>query len=566
MHGTTLRDLSRAYAAGALDRETYRRRRHELLSRIEAGQIAVEAFQAPEPDQRTVFPYDDDEGDTTQEILAPLPSTRAPPVPRKNRTPLFVALVLLAAGGAAAWYWSQHAEPAAPAPAAASAASTTVDPLSEFLAANQWDGPQLLALGARWDRLDDATHASLRDSASLRRLTDKALEQIQAENALITLGDAEEALATQQQLLDLMEHLGAEDTRLRRARQAWRQASADFAHQRVAAAAAAAAQQATAAAPSSTPPPPADAPAPVEAAAPASAAPPPSPVTPSAVDAPPAPAQKPATPAASTAPDSVPVAASQPAATKSARGACTASLAKTRKPYCQDTLANFGKGPALVVLPAGQFEMGGEAAAEQPRHGVTLSRPFAIGLFEVSAAEFAKFCKATHTTCPAQPWSDASLPVVNVSWAAAHAYVQWLSETTGADYRLPSEAQWEYAARAGSTTPYPFGNELLPTHARYSFKASVSTPLPAGDRSVNRNEFKLYHMLGNVREWVADGWRANYDNASADGSAQNGDDGRHVVRGGSYADRAAALRSAARVPLDGNGDQYTGFRVVRMVE
>lgn len=573
MHGTTLRDLSRAYAAGALDRETYRRQRHELLSRVEAGQLAVESFQAPDPDQRTVFPYDDDEGDTTQEILTPLPATRAPPVRRKNRTPLFAALVLLAAGGAAAaWYWSQRAAPTAPVQPAASTASATVDPLSEFLDANQWDGLRLLALGARWEALDEATRSSLRGSASLRRLADKAYEQIQAENALITLGDAEEALATQQQLLDLMEQLGVEDTRLRRAREAWREASADFAHHRVAAA------EQQAAAPSPPPAPSADGPARSDAVAPASAAPasPPSPPPPVAPVAPGAaataplvnqpPAPKSATPAASAAPDSAAPAAGKPAATNSARGACKASLAKTRKPYCQDMLAGLGKGPALVVLPAGQFEMGGETAAEQPRHGVTLNRPFAIGLFEVSAAEFARFCTATNTTCPAQPWSDANLPVVNVSWAAAQAYVQWLSETTGADYRLPSEAQWEYAARAGSTTPYPFGNELLPTHARYSFKSNVSTPLAAGDRSVNRNDFKLYHMLGNVREWVADGWRANYANASADGSAQSGDDGRHVVRGGSYADRAAALRSAVRVPLDGKGDQYTGFRVVRMVE
>jgi formylglycine-generating enzyme required for sulfatase activity len=210
--------------------------------------------------------------------------------------------------------------------------------------------------------------------------------------------------------------------------------------------------------------------------------------------------------------------------------------------------------------------MGGEAAEEQPRHTVKLERPFAIGLYEVSAGEFAQFCKHSNTPCPAQPWPDPALPVVNVSWALATAYAQWLSAISGIDYRLPSEAEWEYAARAGSTTAYPFGSEILPTHARYSFKSTVTTPLPAADRSVNRNDFKLYHMLGNVREWVADAWQASYVGASAEGRARSDGEARRVARGGSYADHASALRSAARVPLDPAGDAYTGFRVVRAVE
>ena len=574
LHATNLRELSRAYAVGALDRDSYRRQRHELLTRIVAGQLAVLPYQPPEPEQRTVFPYDDDEGDTTQEILAPLVASK-PAVARHRAVPWLPIFGVLALGAAGAAYFLLHAATTAGPRAAVSVANTpaTSDPLTTFLAANQWHSPQFEALGARWDELDQASRASLRSAAVMRRLTDKAFEQIQSENALITLGDAEEALSTQQQLLDLMDRLGVEDQRLRRARETWRAASADFARKRVTEAerkAASVAALATVATPAAEPAPPTLAAPPAAAASevptPAIvAAAPTNTATPQAATGQPPTGQLVAAPPA--APVAAAPAASKPAAAvKAARGSCKASLAKSRRPYCQDALAGSGKGPALVVLPAGQFEMGGDNPQEQPRHRVKFERPFAIGVFEVSAGEFAKFCTATATACPAQPWTDAALPVVNLSWAAANAYVQWLSSSSGANYRLPSEAEWEYAARAGSTSAYPFGEEILPTHARYSFKVTESTPLAANDRSINRNDFKLYHMLGNVREWVADAWRATYANASIDGSADSGGDGRYVVRGGSYADRAAALRSAARVPLEAKGDAYTGLRVVRMVE
>lgn len=565
MNATTLRDLSRAYAAGALDRETYRRQRHDLLTRIVAGQLTALSYQAPEPDQRTVFPYVDDEGDTTQEILTPLPAIKVPVRAASGKPPMLAIIALLLVGGAVGAYLFLAADKAAPAtaPAATTEIVTAADPLSAFVTANQWDGPQLQALAAQWDTLDEASRSALRDAPVMRRLTDKALDQIQAENALITLGDAEEALSTQQQLLDLMDRLGAEDARLRKAREVWRSASAEFAHQRVADAANKAAAAASAAEPVTS------AAEPVAVAAveaPPIAAPVAAPTSPSA-----APASVSAVPAQTPAPATTKVAevaavTPTPAAAKAGRSTCKASLAKTRRPFCQDTLAGIGKGPALVVIPAGQFEMGGEAAEEQPRHTVKLERPFAIGLYEVSAGEFAQFCKHSNTPCPAQPWDNPALPVVNVSWALATAYAQWLSVTSGINYRLPSEAEWEYAARAGSTTAYPFGSEILPTHARYSFKTTATTPLPAADRSVNRNDFKLYHMLGNVREWVADAWQASYAGASAAGRARSEGEARRVVRGGSYADHASALRSAARVPLDAAGDAYTGFRVVRAVE
>ena len=576
MSATTLRDLSRAYAAGALDRETYRRQRHELLSRIVAGELPVGAFQPPEPEQRTVFPYEDEDGDTTQEILAPqLAALMAAKTPRWRSPWLVVVLAIL--GIAAAGFGLHLLWPPAPdaAPLAGPAndtpppvAPSESDPLQTFLSANQWNAVTVERLDAAWQQLDQAARERLHATPAMRQLLDKTLEQIQAENALLALGDDEEALSAERRLLDLMDTLGVRDERLQRAREGWQTGQAESERQR-GAAAALAASVAPAGTKVVTPDTPAPPPA-ADTALPAAAVPAnlDSHATVIPTAAPPAPAPV-VTPAVAPATKTTPVATVNAAvspAVKTARTTCNATLAKSRRPYCQDALAGVGKGPALVVLPAGQFEMGGDSAQEQPRHTVRFERAFALGMFEVSAAEFAQFCKTSHNSCPAQPWDNPALPVVNVSWALATAYTQWLSQSSGAEYRLPSEAEWEYAARAGSTTPYPFGRELVPTNAHYSFKNALSAPLAAKDRSINHNDFKLYHMLGNVREWVQDAWNANYANAPDDGRAQAGGDGRHVVRGGSYADRAAALLSAARLPLAAEGDAFTGFRVLRVIE
>ncbi|GEM_PF-773725 len=239
---------------------------------------------------------------------------------------------------------------------------------------------------------------------------------------------------------------------------------------------------------------------------------------------------------------------------------CYAELAKERKPFCRDGTSDGGVGPILAVLPAGEFSMGGDAPHAAPAHKVTIPHNFAMALYEVSSGEFEAFCKATGRSCPPQPWKGADYPVVNVSWADAVAYTEWLSKSTGHSYRLPTEAEWEYAARAGTTTRYPFGDELLPTHARFSYQGPVDSPLPRSDRSINRNNFKLYHMIGNVREWVQDGWHDGYQGAPTDGKAWEG--GGHTVRGGCYRDRAEALTSASREAGPAQGDDCTGFRVV----
>jgi formylglycine-generating enzyme required for sulfatase activity len=162
--------------------------------------------------------------------------------------------------------------------------------------------------------------------------------------------------------------------------------------------------------------------------------------------------------------------------------------------------------------------------------------------------------------------------VINISWENAKTYVDWLGHKTGKFYRLLSESEWEYAARAGTTTTYPFGDTLSPSEANYDGSADGSGPsevnrqhtMPVG--SFPANGFGLHDMHGNVSEWVEDCWRDNYAaNAPADGSAWlEGDCNGRVVRGGSWEDSQVELRSAARTGGHKNDQFYTdGLRIAR---
>jgi len=243
--------------------------------------------------------------------------------------------------------------------------------------------------------------------------------------------------------------------------------------------------------------------------------------------------------------------------------ACKSSLVKSRKPFCQDKIEGVGNGPTMVVIRSGKFTMGGKNQDELPKRTVTISSPFAMSVHEISFGDYDGFCQSTRSTCPKQPWSGKDYPIVNITHSEATAYTDWLSEKTGQTYRLPSEAEWEYAARAGTKTEYPFGDEILITDAVFSDRKELSAPLPKSDRSINRNKFRLYHMVGNVREWVADTWRDSYSGAPDDGSARTDSGGNeYVVRGGSYADSANALRSGAR-DNSSSADNHTGFRVIQ---
>jgi formylglycine-generating enzyme required for sulfatase activity len=242
---------------------------------------------------------------------------------------------------------------------------------------------------------------------------------------------------------------------------------------------------------------------------------------------------------------------------------CSTALAGYRR-SCRDPLADGGVGPPMRILKPGAFAMGSaQRASEGPVHAVRIAYPFGIAALEITNAQYRRFCRATERPCPRNPWPGDEMPVTRVSWHDAAAYARWLSEQTGKAYRLPSEAEWEYAVRAGTDTPYPTGEDIGPTDARFGADVDQG-PQPASPEGVNPNPWVLYHMPGNVREWVADTWQPDYRGGPADGRPrQDGDPGRRVVRGGSYRDPADRLRSAARQPLPAAArDAQTGFRVV----
>ncbi|MDF1818495.1 MAG: SUMF1/EgtB/PvdO family nonheme iron enzyme [Immundisolibacteraceae bacterium] len=248
----------------------------------------------------------------------------------------------------------------------------------------------------------------------------------------------------------------------------------------------------------------------------------------------------------------------------SERSGCTASIVKNRVRTCRDFLSSKIRAPKMAVIPAGTFVIGdADRAEESPSLAVTIPGPIGISTHEISYRDYSLYCKNSAATCPANPHNDPQMPVVGITWQQAADFAAWLSERTGKHYRLPSEAEWEYSARAGTTTAFPFGDNLMVTQARFSTRnRAATTPLANTYQAINPNDFDLYHMVGNVREWVADTWQANYDSTTASGSARTGP-GPKVVRGGSYADTIDFLRSSARQPLDGNAaDQQTGFRVV----
>ena len=258
--------------------------------------------------------------------------------------------------------------------------------------------------------------------------------------------------------------------------------------------------------------------------------------------------------------------------------------------------------PELVVVPAGCFDMGspasehGRNANEGPVHRVTIGYRFAVGRNEVTLADFALFAAATGheagNSCwawsdqwqerPGVDWRSPDFvqgddhPVACVSWNDARAYVRWLSVRTGQPYRLLSETEWEYLARAGTTGTRYWGAHSSPP-CLHANGADVNTDYvwatdcddgfartaPAG--TYQPNGFGLHDVVGNVFEWVDDCWNADYRDAPSNGSVRKtGDCGLRVARGGSWLNDPGALRSAVRVryAADYRGD-FLGFRIAR---
>ena len=230
--------------------------------------------------------------------------------------------------------------------------------------------------------------------------------------------------------------------------------------------------------------------------------------------------------------------------------------------------------PEMVVVPAGEFMMGSPAdekdhyGNENPLHRVTIARPLAVSKFEVTFEQW-DACVAVGT-CAHVPDSNmgrGTQPVINVTWDHVQQYVAWFSKMTGRPYRLLSEAEWEYAARAGTTTAYSWGDEIGKNNANCNGCGSEwDSRLTAPVGSFAPNQFGLYDMHGNVWEWVEDCLHTNYEGAPEDGSAwiAQGDCNNRVIRGGSWIGYAVGLRSALRFwfSADDHGTDL-GFRVAR---
>ena len=290
-------------------------------------------------------------------------------------------------------------------------------------------------------------------------------------------------------------------------------------------------------------------------------------------------------------------------AASSAAAQTPLSDAQERALKPKDRFQECANCPELVVVPAGSFLMGSprnekaREANEGPQHRVTIARRFALGRFEVTVDQFAAFVDETgydmSTSCDV--WQDGAWkmregptwrkpnfsqtgahPAPCVSWDDAKAYLAWLSRKTGRTYRLPTEAEWEYAARGGARTRFPFGDsdkdycrygngadqaarrevpgaaaewDVLGCNDGFAYTAPVGRFMP--------NQFALYDMLGNVFEWVEDCWHDSYQGAPTDGAAcLSGDCGTRVQRGGAWGYPPDYLRTAMR------GRQAQNYRYV----
>jgi len=239
--------------------------------------------------------------------------------------------------------------------------------------------------------------------------------------------------------------------------------------------------------------------------------------------------------------------------------------AEHEKDYC----------PQMVVLPAGSFIMGspateqGNQPSEKPQRQVTIAKPFAVSKFELTFDEW-DTC-VNYGDCPQgvtdSGWGHGQQPVINVTWSDAQHYVAWLSKMTGKPYRLLTEAEYEYAGRAGAITAYPWGDDIGENNANCKSCGSQwdnTQTAPVG--SFAANGFGLFDMVGNVWEWVEDCVNNNYDGAPSDESAwiEGGDCKNRIVRGGSWNNTPVNLRSANRIGTSvGFRDNLLGFRVAR---
>ena len=238
-----------------------------------------------------------------------------------------------------------------------------------------------------------------------------------------------------------------------------------------------------------------------------------------------------------------------------------------------DTFKDCDPCPEMVIVPPGIFRMGDLHGvgyfSEMPIRAIHIGHAFAVGKFEVTFDEWAA-CVSDDGCNGYRPddlgWGRGDRPVVHVSWHDAKTYVRWLSRKTGKTYRLLSEAEWEYAARAGTRTMFSWGDWVGSGYANCAGCGSAwDDELTAPVGSFAPNGFGLYDMHGNVYEWVEDFWHSGYEGAPSDGSAwtSGGLCQVRILRGGSYNDTPILVRSANR---DGNlaNDRYNLFSGIRV--
>ncbi|MGO9483548.1 MAG: formylglycine-generating enzyme family protein [Rhodomicrobium sp.] len=256
--------------------------------------------------------------------------------------------------------------------------------------------------------------------------------------------------------------------------------------------------------------------------------------------------------------------------------------AEVSAPKSKPSFKDCSDCPEMVVVPAGSFTMGSPSseeyhrADESPQHEVRISKPFAVGRSAVTFAEW-DACAAGGGCGGYKPsdqgWGREDRPVINVSWDDAKAYVKWLSGKTRKEYRLLSEAEREYVTRAGTDTPFWWGNSISTDKANYDGTYGYRGG-PMGEyrqktlpvKSFQPNPWGLYQVHGNVWEWVEDCWHGDYDNAPDDGSAwKTGECGYRIFRGGSWNYDPQFLRAARRDDSLLRGPSYrsgnVGFRV-----
>jgi formylglycine-generating enzyme required for sulfatase activity len=225
--------------------------------------------------------------------------------------------------------------------------------------------------------------------------------------------------------------------------------------------------------------------------------------------------------------------------------------------------------PALVTLPRGAFTMGSNAddLSERPAHQVSIGAPFAIGKYEVTAEQW-NACAAADA-CPRLAniaSMPGNVPAHDVSWEDAQKYVAWLSKTTGKTYRLPTEAEWEYAARGGTATRHWWGEQMRAGNANCKGCGEPwQQDAPAKVGSFAANPYGLHDVNGSVWEWVSDCWHNSYRGAPADGRAWDEQNCRvRVIRGGSWRDGPAYMLSSTRFKYDASvRESQNGFRVAR---